>query len=138
MKLGSERTFRMVHSMEFDLVAAKQTAKRLNNRANFITIAYFLMGLVIGGFIGFVIPASFMRELGWVTGFFGATIGAMIGTEIGQGKALEYRWQCHMLVTALQIEANTNRVVMHTKDTADFLYVEKDLGDSHESHENED
>jgi hypothetical protein len=107
--------------VNFDSVVASSIAKKLNDRANFIVIFWVLIGLGVGALPGIVLAFSDARG-GWIILFLGA--GAAIGNDIGQGKALEYRWQCHLLLTALQVEANTNHIRVHTRDAADAMYTQ--------------
>ncbi len=124
--------------VKYDSSIIQTLVHQLYSKANFIVIFDAVIGLILGSFIGYGTLAVY-RSAGGVGLVIGAIIGLLIGNEIGLSKALLYKFQAQMLLTQVEIENNTHRLIEISATTSDMIEVVQDMCDTYKentAHEN--
>ena len=98
-------------SQSYDPIAAAEVATRLQNLADSIVtgtlIVFALGGLLMGASAGFTAAGGPGALVGVLEGGF---LGALLGRNIGETRAIDIRWKTQSLLTLTQIEQNTRPV----------------------------
>jgi hypothetical protein len=99
--------------VQYDAKVLQQYAQRLYDRASWILVAYLLMGLAIGGVLGYVPTIVWYwrnadtppPSTNWVA--LGAlSFGCVFGL-LGRAKGFAYRVKAQAILCQMQIEYNT-------------------------------
>lgn len=99
-------------NVSYDPVSAGEVAARLQKIADSIVTGTMvigaLVGISVGGSMGMAATNSGMGALAGVLvmGF----IGALLGRNIGENRAVDSRWKAQNLLALVQIEQNTRPV----------------------------
>ena len=89
---------------EYNPELIQKLADKLYSQANTIVALATLIGLIVGGFIGF----SVTHEFG-LAAIIGLVLGGIIGYLIGQSRAFMLRVQAQIALCQRQIEYNTRK-----------------------------
>jgi hypothetical protein len=114
--------------MKYDPFVVQTIAQQLHDKANYIYVIYGVLGIIAGCLIGY----SLFSTVGYgVIGLvIGAVIGFFVGNEIGLSKSLFHKFHAQMLLTQLEIEKNTHRLIEISATTSEIIDLVQDLTDT--------
>ncbi|WP_414530861.1 hypothetical protein [Nodularia chucula] len=114
--------------VKYDPSVIQAIVEQLYSKANSILISHRVIGVIVGCLIGSGGAAS-IRGSAIIGLFIGGLIGYVIGNEMGLSKSLLYKFQAQMLLTQVEIEKNTYKLIEISAKTSDIIEVVQDFAD---------
>lgn len=115
--------------VEYDPSIIREVIQRLDSKAKGTVIFNALLGIFVGGAIGSLTGFIVFRGSESLSILFSLVLGFCIGNEIGLSKSLAYKFQAQMLLTQVEIERNTRKLLDIRDITSDIDSTIQNIAD---------
>jgi uncharacterized protein YacL len=100
----------------YDPSVIQEVVSQLYNKASRILTTYRILGVIVGLIIGAGIDATlraitYQGGMPLITMIIGGIVGYVFGNEMGLSKSLLYKFQGQMLLSQVEIVANTDKLI---------------------------